>query len=470
MMRPVLTAVAALALVSCVAGPGKLPSAAEVSLPPAFRFAPDAAVRGSLATLIPLDDPAYRGLASAAFADAPQLAAAVARIDVARAQADRARAERLPALDGSLSADRSRASTAQTPIPPLPGIEIDRTRTSYGANLTARWDADLFGGLRARQRGALARIDAADADAVAVRLALFAEIAGNVSDWRTLTAREDRLRQDLAAAERLTGLARVRERAGIAAGIDRVQAESVAASSRTRLEALASERARLLGRLVTLTARPAGEVERLLRLPAPAPALAPPPPALPATLLSNRPDVLATGARLRAANAEVAAAASQRFPRLTLSSALGLLALSVGGLFDSDALTGSLGADVAGPLLDFGRVGADIDQAEAETRRAFADYRDAVFTALGDAEGGYALIAAADRELAAALAEAAATDRAASLAETRFRAGLSSFLDVLEARRLAIAAGERAASARGRAQRARIALWQALGGEPIIAR
>ncbi len=464
MIRPLLSATLALALASCAAGPGKLPDVAEVTLPPAFRFAPDAAASGSLARLIPADDPAYRQLAAAALADAPQLAGAIARIDIARAQADRARAERLPALEGSLGVERSRTSTAQTPIPPIPGLEIDRTRTIYGANLVARWDADLFGGLRARQRGALARIDAAGADAVAVRLALLAEIAGSVSDWRTLTEREERLRQDLAAAERLTSLAQVRERAGIAAGIDRVQAEGVAASSRTRLEALASERARLIGRLVTLTARPAGEVERLLGAPAPAPELAPPPPALPATLLSNRPDVLAAGARLRAANAEVAAAAAERFPRLTLSGALGLLALSVGGLFDSDALTGSLGADIAGPLLDFGRVGANIDRAEAETREAFASYRDAVFTALGDAEGGYALVAAADRELAAALAEAAAVDRAANLAQSRFSAGLSSFLDVLEARRLAIAAGERAAAARGRAQRARITLWQALGG------
>ena len=85
-------------------------------------------------------------------------------------------------------------------------------------------------------------------------------------------------------------------------------------------------------------------------------------------------------------------------------------------------------------------------------------------TALGDAEGGYALVAAADRELAAATAEAAAADRAARLTETRFRAGLSNLLLVLDARRLALAAGERAAAARGRALRARIALWQALGG------
>jgi multidrug efflux system outer membrane protein len=463
--RALLGAAAALALASCAAGPGKLPSVAEVSLPPAFRFSPDAASQGSLAALLPRDDTAFRALSAAALAGAPTLDAALARIEAARALAYRARAERLPAVDGGLSAQGSRASSAQTPVPDIPGIDIDRTRTTFGANLSARWDADLFGGLRARQRAALARIDAAGAEAAAVRLALRAEIAASVTDWRTLAARDQRLRQDLETAERLTGLAATRERAGIAAGIERVQAESVAAASRTRLAALAGERARLIGRLVTLVARPAGEVEALLLAPQPLPGLAPPPPALPSTLLSNRPDVLAAGARLRAANAEVAAAAAQRYPRLTLSGALGLLSFGLGGLFDSDAVTGSLGADLAGPLLDFGRIAAEIDRSEAATFEAFADYRNAVFTALGEAEQGYASVDAADREFAAAQSEAIANERAAALAETRFRAGLVNFIGVLDARRLALAAGERAAAARGRALRARIDLWQSLGGD-----
>lgn len=465
MIRLLLLGAATLALAGCAAGPGRLPTAVEVTLPPAFRFAPDGAVQASLHSLMPTPDPAYAALSGAALADAPTLAAALARIELARAEGSRARADRLPEIDGSLSADRSRASTAQVAAPSIPSVEIDCTRTSFGANLTARWDADLFGGLRARQRAALARIDSASADAAAVRLTLLAEIAGSVTDWRTLTARGERLRLDLAAAERFISLASVRERAGIAPGLDRVQAESVAASSRSRVEALASERARIIGRLVTLVGRPAGDVELALAAPAPPELLAPAPPSLPSTLLTNRPDVLAAGARLRAANEDVAAAAAAaRFPRLTLSSALGLLTLSVGGLFDSDAVSGSVAGELGGPLLDFGRIAADIDRAEAGTFEAFANYRDAVFTALGDVEGSYALVAAADRELAAARAEAAATDRAARLSETRFRAGLSNFLLVLDAQRLALAAGERAAAARGRALRARIALWQALGG------
>ena len=86
--------------------------------------------------------------------------------------------------------------------------------------------------------------------------------------------------------------------------------------------------------------------------------------------------------------------------------------------------------------------------------------------ALGDAEAAYGLIAASDAEAALAVQERDELTRAANLANTRYRAGLASFLEVLEARRAADASGERAAAALGRAERARILLWQALGGTP----
>ena len=59
------------------------------------------------------------------------------------------------------------------------------------------------------------------------------------------------------------------------------------------------------------------------------------------------------------------AAAAERFPKITLSGAIGLLSFALGDLFSNDALVGSLGAGIAGPLLDFGRVDAQIDQSKA---------------------------------------------------------------------------------------------------------
>lgn len=465
MMRRATPLLAALALSACVAGPPPDVATSAPVLPDSFVWAAVPDSSGAVADLLPNGDPAYRTLSAQALADAPSLAEAMARVEAARAGANRAGAERLPTVGANASATGQRTSPNQFGTNLPPGIAFDTERVSYAANLTASWDVDLFGRLKAQERAALARLDAAGSDAAAVRIALLAEIAGAVIDWRTLEAREAALSEDLVAAETLVTLTDIRERAGIAPGFDRVRAETAAEASRSRIAALASEKARVVGRLVTLTGL-GGQAVRATLAAAPSEAALPKAPAsLPSDLLGNRPDVIAAQARLAASDAELAAAAARRFPQLTLSAALGLLAFDLGELFDEDAVVGSAGAGLLAPLLDFGRIESEIDGAAANKRVAFQSYRAAVFGALGEAEAAYGLVAAADEEALASAREAASADRAAQLAEFRFRAGLENFLAVLEARRAADASGERAAAAQGRASRARVLLWQALGGD-----
>jgi NodT family efflux transporter outer membrane factor (OMF) lipoprotein len=457
-----------LTLAACIANPAPEIATPAPDLPPAFFYQPDSAAGAELAALMPQGDPAWRTLSEAAIADGPSLAEALARIDSARAGARRAGADRLPNITADGDVTRNRINPAQFGQAGQQGF-IPREQSSYGANIVASWDPDLFGQLKAQERAAIARIDAATAQAQGVRLALLAEIAASVTDWRVLDARAAAIEADGTAARQLASLAKVREDAGIAPGFDRVRAEATASSSAVRLAALDSERARLIGRLVTLTGQDGASVRAALADPAPVLAPAPAPAGLPSDLLANRPDVAAAAANLAASDADLAAAARARFPRITLSGVIGLLAFDPEDFFDSDSIIGTLTAGIAGPLLDFGRVGAGIDAAAADKRAAFAAYRGAVFTALGDAEAAYGVVTAADNEARLSVAERDQLTRAASLAETRYRAGLASFLEVLEARRAADASGERAAAALGRAQRARIVLWQALGGEPASA-
>ncbi len=468
-MRRLPTALTAallpLTLAACIANPAPEIATPAPDLPPAFFYQPDSAAGAELAGLMPQGDPAWRTLSEAAIADGPSLAEALARIDSARAGARRAGANRLPNITADGDVTRNRINPAQFGQAGQQGF-IPREQSSYGANIVASWDPDLFGQLKAQERAAIARIDAASAQAQGVRLALLAEIAASVTDWRVLDARTAAIEADGTAAGQLASLAKVREDAGIAPGFDRVRAEATASSSAVRLAALDSERARLIGRLVTLTGQDGASVRAALAAPAPVLAPAPAPAGLPSDLLANRPDVAAAAANLAASDADLAAAARARFPRITLSGVIGLLAFDPEDFFDSDSIIGTLTAGIAGPLLDFGRVGAGIDAAAADKRAAFAAYRGAVFTALGDAEAAYGVVTAADNEARLSVAERDQLTRAASLAETRYRAGLASFLEVLEARRAADASGERAAAALGRAQRARIVLWQALGGEP----
>lgn len=452
-----------LALGACVMQPAPEIATPVPALPAAFFFTPESAAQSGLAALMPGNDPAYAALSQAALAQAPSLAEAAARIETARAGARRAGAERLPNVSADGDVTRNRINPAQFGAAGQQGF-IPREQTAYGANIVASWDPDIFGRLKAQERAALARIDAASAQAQGVRIALLAEIASSVIDWRVLDARAAAISEDVAAAQSLAQLAKVREDAGIAPGFDRVRAEATASSSQVRLAALESERARLIGRLVTLTAQDGASVRAALAVPVSSLAPADTPTALPSDLLANRPDVVAAATSLAASDADLAAAARARFPRLTLSGVIGLLSFRPEDFFN-DSIIGTLTAAVAGPLLDFGRMGAGIDAAAADKRAAFAAYRAAVFQALGEAEAAYGLVAAADLESRLAQDEHRQLTRAAALAETRYKAGLASFLDVLEARRAADASGERAAAAMGRALRARVVLWQALGGE-----
>lgn len=462
MKRPALVAV--LLLAGCASVPGTRPAITDVAPPAQFHFAATASTAADQAQLLPQSDPAYRVLIGWALTDAPSLEEALARVALARAQSDAANAERRPALDYSGNVTGTRSNPDQFGSA---GQFIERERASFGANLTARWDPDLFGALKASSQAARARLDAATLDAAAVRLALAAELAGSVIDWRTLERRELSLSADLAAARDLVRLSAARERAGIAPGFDRLRVEAIVASSEARMAALSGEKARLAARVTTLTARPVPQVLAALAQVPPAATPASASASSPAQVLQNRPDIASAASRLTAANADLASAAAQRFPKFNLSANLGLLAFGLDSLISDNSLIGSLAAGIAGPLLDFGRIQAQINQADAQSQIAFAAYRRAVFTAIGDSEGAYASVRDADAEWAASTTAAARAARSANLAATRNRAGLSNFLEVLDARRTAEVARDAAASAQGRAMRARVMLWQALGGSAL---
>lgn len=454
-----------LAAAGCVAtAPTGMPSAQDVSVQREFSYAPDTATAQSLDALLPQQDPAFRQLAEAANSNAPQLAQALARVEAARARARGAGANRKPQVTGDVSTALTRINPDQFGADLPPGASFDTDRVQSGNNVTASWDPDLFGVLEASERAALANAEASAASAAAIRLALTSEIAAQVVDWRALSERESSLRSDLASAQRLAQLAGSRERAGLAPGFDRLRAEAAASSTETRLTALQSERASIAGRLIALTGESSASVMGALAQPATPSAPVAPPPSLPSQLLENRPDVLAAAAQLDAADAALAAAARRRFPRLTLSAALGLLTFDFASPLSENALVGSASGALLAPLFDFGRIQSEIDASAADQRVAFEAYRGAVFTALGEAETAYGLVEATNREVAASQAERAKLVRNASLAETRYRAGLADFLTVLEARRAANASAERTAAAKGRAARARVLLWQALGG------
>ncbi|MCU0728858.1 MAG: TolC family protein, partial [Sphingopyxis sp.] len=256
---------------------------------------------------------------------------------------------------------------------------------------------------------------------------------------------------------------RTRARAGLVPEADAVRAEGLVVDAEARLAPIAGQRAAIAGQLAALVAVPAQDVMAMLQQPAGTQQFVTISSA-PSALLRDRPDIAAAEFRLRAADADIEAAAARRFPNLSLSSGIGLLAFALGDIFDADALIGSLSANIAAPLLDFGRIQAEVDQRSAAAQEAFAQYRGAVFAAIGESEAAFGTVDAVDAQVALLSRQVALEEDATQLATVRYRNGLSDFSRVVEARRAANATRTTLAIAQGERTRSRILLWQALGG------
>jgi outer membrane protein TolC len=191
---------------------------------------------------------------------------------------------------------------------------------------------------------------------------------------------------------------------------------------------------------------------------------------LPSDLLLRRPDIAAALSRVAAADAELASAVAARYPRLSITATLGLVAAALGDLFSLDALTASAGPGLAGPILDFGRNRARRDEARGRAAEAVADWRGVVLRAFGEAEAALASVEARERQRLALSRQLAVQREAAGLARVQYRAGLTDFLGVLDAERAVIRTRDQIAAVEGEAADARIALFRAIGGDAPAAR
>ena len=468
-MRLALTATALL-LAGCTTVQPR--SEARQALPPAY-YTP-AAANGLPAAdwwQRRLQDPALKRLVDAALAGAPDLAAALARVEQARAGLRATAAERAPALEGSSSVTYNRTATEQFGFDTgggaggSQGPQIDRERVLYRLGIDASYDFDLFGRLRADERAARARLDAAGLEAASVRLTLVTDVARNFVGARAATARERIADDNVRAARDTLAVTRSRVRAGLVSGVDQARAEGLLAETVATLPPIQAERSSRIAALATLTGLAPAEIAALVAAGPNPPRFGLPVAGLPSDLLLRRPDIAAALAQVAAADAEIASSIAQRYPRLTITASLGLVASALERLFTGDALSVVAGPGLAGPLLDFGRNRARVEQARARTQEAVALYRGAVLRAFGEVETNLATADARERQRIAIERLVAANADTARLARSRYRAGLTDFLPVLDAERTLLRSRDQLAAVEAEAADAELALFRAVGGD-----
>jgi NodT family efflux transporter outer membrane factor (OMF) lipoprotein len=444
-VRTQLAAAAALALLG---GCSLAPKYQEPPAPQVDRFkeagnwmpaAPaDAAPRG--AWWLAFSDPRLDALEQQLQHSNPDLQAAVARFDQARALALGARSNLFPTLDAHASATRERFSAnAPLTIGPV-------TATDLVTALGLSWEIDVFGRLRNTAAAAGARAQASAADLSVVSLALQAELATDYFTVRGQDATIKLLEDTVQTYDVAFARTRDRYRGGIAAATDVDQADTQRQSARAQLAEVRLQRAQTEHAIAALLGESASTYEL-----EPGPlAAAPPPidPGLPSQLLQRRPDVASAERAMAAANAEIGVARAAWFPVFSLAGALGYESQMASNWLEAPSRFWSVGPSGQVPLLDAGARLAGTRQAHAAYEEAAANYRKTTLTAFQEVEDNLAALHHLADELTADEAASTSARSSAYHADRRYAAGVADYIEVTNTQSAALAAQRAALSTR----------------------
>ena len=172
--------------------------------------------------------------------------------------------------------------------------------------------------------------------------------------------------------------------------------------------------------------------------------------------------------RLRSANADIGAARAALFPKITLTGLLGFASTALTSLFTGGAFGASAGANAAYTIFNAGAGRANVRLTEAQRNAALATYQNTVQTAFREVSDALARRATMDTQLAATQRQQAAAADVVLLEEARYRAGIDSYLNLLDAQRSYYTVQQVLVQAKRTAAQNRVALYQSLGGNSLI--
>lgn len=405
-----------------------------------------------------LPDPRLQALINAALEHNRDLHIAVARVEEARALYGITSADRLPTLNLNVA-----QAAARTPDG-LSSSGQTTTSRRYDVNLgVTAFELDFWGRVKSLSESAKASYLATDEAREAFRLSLIADVA---NAYLTLQEMEERLalaRTTVESRKESRFLIQKRRDVGLAGELDFLTADGAYETARAQLADLERSRAQAENALTLLVGAQPEKLppgRRLTEQGMPLNLDV----SVPSEVLLARPDVRAAEQKLIAANANVGAARATFLPRVGLSLAFGTASRTLSGLFDAGSGAWSFTPNLVQPLFDAGRTRANVDLAEARKVIAVAEYEKTIQQAFREIAD---LLVARDR-LAEQLAAQEAAEKSQTerlrLVDARYKAGVSSYLEVLDAQRDAFAAQQSTVQVRRALLASGAQLYKALGG------
>jgi NodT family efflux transporter outer membrane factor (OMF) lipoprotein len=438
-MRKSLIAVGLMAilLTGCTVGPNYRRPA--IHAPDAFR-APAPAPPSDSASLADLKwwevfkDEQLQELERTALVQNYDLRDAVARVDAARANLGITRSNQFPNIDaeGNLSTIRV-SRNGSTPLPK--SFVPSQNRTFGEATLSLlSFELDIWGRLRRATEAARANLLGAEENRKAVVTTLVSEVAGSYFSLRELDYQLEISQHTLATRQESLELIKNRRVGGVATLLDLRQAEQLVYTAAETIPALQQQIEQTENQINLLLGKNPGEVKRGRGLteqefPPDVPA------GLPSALLERRPDIRAAEQNLIAANAQIGVAKAAYFPQIGLTGFLGGQGTQLSSLFGGPSGVWSFAPQVTQPIFTAGRLKSNVRLTEAVEQSALIQYEKTIQTAF--AEVSNSLIAhqrVRESRLQQELLVAALQDRT-RLAYVRYRGGVDTLLNALDADR-----------------------------------
>ncbi len=454
---------AALALSGCTVGPKYQRPAAEV--PPAYKevgdWKPaqpnDQTLGGNWWEIF--KDPQLNALEAQVNVSNQNLKAAEAQYTQARAVVRYYRADYFPTVTADPSATRTRTSKNR---PPPSSIFNGITSNDFQIPFELSYQIDVWGRVSRTVEAYRDQAQASAADLATVNLSMHSQLALFYFQARTLDAEEQLLNSTVSQYEQALELIQSRFAGGIASDLEVQQAETQLETTRAQAIDVAVARAQYEHAVAVLIGKPPASFSL-----APLPLTVPPPPipvGLPSELLERRPDIASAERLMASANAQIGVAKAAYYPNISLGAAGGFESSAITTLISGPSVLWSAGPSALFTVFDVGRRRSASDQAIAAYDQAVANYRQTVLTGFQQVEDNVAALRILQHEAQVQDKAVTAAQKYLELANTRYKGGVTSYLEVTTAQSAALSDEVTAVNILGRRMVDAVTLVQALGG------
>ncbi|MFD0912057.1 efflux transporter outer membrane subunit [Methylophilus luteus] len=384
------------------------------------------------------------------------LKTAVLRMDEAKATYGIQKADRLPTVQGNLAYDRSRTVFSSSQA-----FEAELFRVGLGIS---EYEIDIFGRVKSLSQAALEQYLAVAENRQAIQATLVSEIATQYVNLLSIHAQLKLAQQTL--DDRKQTLQRTQRR--FAAGIDQILDVKAAQIQVEQVQAQYAQWQRQLettkNALYLLLGEPSQRTALTIK-PLAALKLGTTPAGLPSTLLSRRADIRAAEHQLKAANANIGAARAAFYPRLQLTTNVGLVNSDFSKLFsDTGSNYWAFSPQLVIPIFNYGRNKANLSLAQARQHIEVANYEKTIQVAFREVMDVLSTRTAISDESASRTRLSELESSRLQLVKRKLDQGLVTYLELLDAQRSVLDAQSQALQIQQLALQNQVSLYKALGG------